>query len=277
VRADETGTQPAGPQTDPFSSCTCLISLFCFVPPATVAEKIGHATGFFWADKDKVFLVSNWHVFSGRNPSTDQPVHSRGALPCTINIEYFKDDLTWQHLFGMPLYSGDGPRWIEHSRFRRTVDIALLDVTWWIVNARNDRGDVVRPKCINEMPQVHDMLTQVGMDVFVLGYPVIKTGLFPVWKRASVATEFQINAGDRPCFLIDTATREGMSGSPVVQRSLYNYQTREKQVGIFGNADKFLGIYSGRHIGKVEEAQLGIVWRPSLIDEIIAEPAPGSA
>jgi hypothetical protein len=55
------------------------------------------------------------------------------------------------------------------------------------------------------------------MDAFVLGYPrgMSGGGHFPVWKRATIATEPDIDLDGLPRFYIDTATREGMSGSPV--------------------------------------------------------------
>lgn len=41
-------------------------------------------------------------------------------------------------------------------------------------------------------------------------------GVFPVWKRGSIASEplFNINLG--PAILVDAVTRRGMSGSPVL-------------------------------------------------------------
>jgi len=54
----------------------------------------------------------------------------------------------------------------------------------------------------------------------VLGYPegMIGPGRSPIWKRGSMASEPKYNWRDKPGFLIDTATRNGMSGAPVVAR-----------------------------------------------------------
>lgn len=58
-----------------------------------------------------------------------------------------------------------------------------------------------------------------------------------------------------------------MSGSPVILRR--NGIWQEPDAGI-GTRQCFLGIYSGRLIGDTEfEAQLGIVWKKHLIEEII--------
>jgi hypothetical protein len=76
--------------------------------------------------------------------------------------------------------------------------------------------------------------------------------------------------------LIDTATRPGMSGSPVIWRGAqYFDEANNTWVHTTGNVSRFLGIYSGRVAAKdTIEAQLGLVWRASLIEEIIAANRP---
>ena len=65
-------------------------------------------------------------------------------------------------------------------------------------------------------------------------------------------------------FLVDTATRKGMSGSTVFLFRHNNKYLSEKT---------FIGIYSGRIAGsdpnEYTKAQLGIVWKRHLIDEIV--------
>jgi hypothetical protein len=68
-----------------------------------------------------------------------------------------------------------------------------------------------------------------------------------------------------------------MSGSPVVRRQYGQYQTEDGEfVVIIGAATKFLGVYSGR-IGADDElkAQLGMVWKASVIEEIVSSGVPG--
>jgi hypothetical protein len=116
---------------------------------------------------------------------------------------------------------------------------------------------------------------EIGDDVFVLGYPYAITGggNFPVWKRGSIATEPDIDYEDSPKFYINTASRPGMSGSPVISRRIGIHGTENgKIVGTtrIGELRNFLGIYSGRVIGYTDfEAQLGIVWKKRVIEEII--------
>jgi hypothetical protein len=112
-----------------------------------------------------------------------------------------------------------------------------------------------------------------GDDIFILGYPKGITDYTgqPICKRATVASSPHLGWGDQPQFLVDCASREGMSGAPVI---FYN---RNGSVTLGGStfrtsgpATVFYGIYVGR-LGAVSEfeAQLGRVWKRSVIDEII--------
>ena len=98
-------------------------------------------------------------------------------------------------------------------------------------------------------------------------------GVFPIWKKASIASEPNIDIQQMPYFFIDTATRSGMSGSPVVIYRKRSFTIEEESTGKFsGHITKLIGVYSGR-IGAdsdmISDAQLGRVWKASVIDEII--------
>jgi hypothetical protein len=112
--------------------------------------------------------------------------------------------------------------------------------------------------------------------VYVLGYPYDINGgkELPIWKRGSIATEPSINIDNLPKILIDTATRPGMSGSPVIYRRsgiIYKDDSMElSKDTIIGTISGFLGVYSGRINAKdTLEAQLGIVWKEEVIEEIL--------
>ena len=71
---------------------------------------------------------------------------------------------------------------------------------------------------------------------------------------------------------MDTVSRPGMSGAPVIQRSWGNHLLPNNAMVTDGrNRTKFLGVYSGRvSTDHPHEAQIGLVWDKSYIDEIIA-------
>jgi hypothetical protein len=87
---------------------------------------------------------------------------------------------------------------------------------------------------------------------FILGYPFGNAPpAFPVWKRGSIASEPDLVWMTTGYYLVDTASRPGMSGSPVILRDWTNDYVVEA-VRAFNDkpATNFLGVYSGRlHAG----------------------------
>jgi hypothetical protein len=73
---------------------------------------------------------------------------------------------------------GGEPLWLEHP-LARGVDVVALPLAQM-------PGAVLYS--INEFPQA-DMMVAVGMEAFILGYPLgIGGGVFSIWKRASIAS-----------------------------------------------------------------------------------------
>ena len=133
--------------------------------------------------------------------------------------------------------------------------------------------------CITDVGFDDNLIFEVADDVFVVGYPFGRGSIFtdvlpiPVWKRASIASEMDLNyyMDDRPVFLVDTMTKPGMSGSPVIgmAKGLMRGINGSVSIGT-GYAMKFLGVYSGRVDGQQNnESCLGLVWKKEFIDEII--------
>jgi hypothetical protein len=159
------------------------------------------------------------------------------------------------------------PQWLEHPVFGNRVDVVALKVA-----KLGDAQLINQP--LNTYSDFVDYLVAVGEDAFVLGFPLGLDGgpRLPIWKRASIATEPHYDLGGLPKLLIDTATRQGMSGSPVIAvRRGFATPQNAKDIGdsIFGTAETFLGVYSGRVGNDGLGAQLGVVWKASVIDEII--------
>ena len=235
---------------------------------------IGSATGFFYRVEERYFLVSNWHVLSGRNPYTGQANHKLAALPDALGLALHRKDRLGEFVEGYSanLVDDQGtPKWLQDVR-GQDVDVAVLPI------------DVFPSECVAyELPrpgEAKDMAFRVGMDAYVLGFPkgIAHQKYLPIWKRASIATEPDIPHDGLPVFLIDTATREGMSGAPVLLRSFGGYDTEagDRTMGP-GSFTRFVGVYSGR-FGAEDEmgAQLGRVWHRSVIEEIVRNGVPGS-
>jgi hypothetical protein len=259
---------------DPFSVCTTPIEI------AFESVILGSATGFFHTKNSRTYLIINWHVFSGREPDTGQPKSKDYLVPDRITFEYhYKPDPMRIYRFRINLMdSNDIAIWYQHKIHGQRVDIAVLDISAILEAESLNKRINIQPFPINDVIQVSDMQHRIGQDVFILGYPlkIMKTGLFPVWKRGSIATEYNLDIDGLPCFLVDTATKEGMSGSPVIARSFGSYVNMAGSRLFSTNpVDEFLGVYSGRYVGRIDEAHLGIIWKKQLIDEIIDDPALG--
>jgi hypothetical protein len=155
------------------------------------------------------------------------------------------------------------PRWLEHAVHGSKVDVVAVpfEVPGW--------AEIHTINVVNTAPR---MLLRVSMEVFVLGYPRgIGGGRgFPIWKRASIATEPEIDLDGRPKLLIDCATREGMSGGPVIAVAHWGFEAEPRFLAMGDHAYRFVGIYSGRLGADEMKAQLGIVWKSRVVDEILS-------
>src|SRR2546426_10293332 len=97
---------------DPLSCCSLRLEML------TDSKSLGKATGFTVQDGNAWFLITNWHVLSGRNPETNQPCHPSAGLPDKVIVTYpmVTPTNTWDART-YDLFSRDGrPVWVEHER-----------------------------------------------------------------------------------------------------------------------------------------------------------------
>lgn len=228
---------------------------------------IGNATGFLWLHNETHYLITNWHVVTGRSPTNKQPIDKHGTVPDKLKLWFrYKDNLKELEPFEVPLFGKQGqPLWLEHKDFQSNVDVAAIKI---------NPPDKFKLYPINKI-SLGDFRPTIGLDVFIAGFPRGISGgmLFPVWKRGSIASEPDIDLDGLPKLLIDSMTREGMSGSPVIAQYTGIYtEDPENPKGSdwIGTQQLLIGIYSGRYPGQDEfEAHLGIVWKVPVIENII--------
>ncbi len=170
----------------------------------------------------------------------------------------------------LPLYQDEAlqtPIWYEHPNAGPSVDVVAIPLPAGL-------SESYQLSPINEIEFDTEFRTEVGDDAFVIGYPFSEgpPGQLPIWKRATVASEPDIDVDELPKVLVDTATRSGLSGSPVVMQrvGIHGYaggaMTGKETIGRIRN---FIGVYSGRIGADETKAQLGVVWKARVIDEII--------
>lgn len=227
-------------------------------------QVLGTATGFVVEKDKKYYLITNWHVVSGRNPQSDAILHPEGKTPDTILIWHHGKQLgTWVRKQETLFDKKGSRRWIEHKN-GRAIDVVALPLE--VVT-----DDMTIYTLDLSLANV-DMVPEVAMPISVIGFPVGLTsaGFFPIWKTGHIASEPTLDYHGEPLFLIDATTRGGMSGSPVVLRMAGGYKKKDGGTVMSSSGYKtlFLGIYSGR---LPDDSEIGRVWRPRLITEIIQE------
>lgn len=228
------------------------------------AVHLGSATGFVVKSGEQHYLVTNWHVVAGKDPDTNRVLSPTGEIPNELRVSHHaKGRLgTWIKK-AEPLYDPKGqPRWIEHPAGKQ-IDVVALPL-----HAMD--GDVVLYPL--DLGLAHaDIVAEAGMTVFVIGYPLglSTAGGWPIWKTAHIASDPDLDFKGLPAFIIDATTRGGMSGSPAVLRTSGGYRTRNggTVMSVSHPVTLFLGVFSAH----IEAAEIGLVWRARLIDEILSQ------
>lgn len=247
--------------------------------PSRDGKRLSVATGFFYEHDGRTFLVTNYHVVSGRHPETDEILDPNGICPdsLVLGVATEVDNygvsgaqlIQWKWLT-LPLLTAGAsrkPTWTEHPQHGRRFDVVAMPLS----GLEDTRITPANAKSLG----LERIRVYPSMDAFVLGYPRGMSGgaHFPIWKRATIATEPDIDLHGLPQFYIDTATREGMSGSPVYAQEVGYWlpegETDQSKASI-GKGRRFVGVYSGR-LGAEDEfkAQLGIVWKESALISLL--------
>ncbi|MBL8557946.1 MAG: hypothetical protein JNM47_04455 [Hyphomonadaceae bacterium] len=242
------------------------------------------ATGFLWHRAGDYFLVTNLHNVTGWDADRNVALSDQGWLPNEILVPLaFRERPGPDGRFafaraaqGSALTNSAGePRWLVHPHYGSKVDVAVLLLGKlkpedFVTHVKNPHEWELATQPANECPEWMPFQENAGDDAYVIGFPFGMDGghEFPIWKRASIASEPDLNLGGLPKLLIDTATRKGMSGSPVIVVRRGAIQQPDSDMWV-GQAPDLLGVYSGRLGDDPLGVQLGVVWKKRVIDEII--------
>ena len=224
--------------------------------------QISTATGFLVSHNEAFYLVSNYHVLSGRNADTDEPMDKSAGLPDTVAIYHNKKNSlgNWEIRYEHLIDAMGNSRILIHPRGGK-IDVALLPLT--------SLDDIELYATDLELQNEPIPLPPTAA-ISIIGFPfgIASAGSFPIWKSGTVASEHGLNFQGVPQFLIDSTGRPGMSGSPVYARRLGIYQHESGTNVVFhGIKDRFLGIYAGRIDN---HSEIGRVFRPSTIRDILS-------
>jgi hypothetical protein len=233
---------------------------------------LGGGTGFFYKHNSKWYVVTNWHVLSGRDPSNGQPRHSSAAVPNQCRF-YFASlteaGIRWEAVTYSLAHSSNTATWLQHPVEGQAVDIAALPIEEIHTGKAKDLQD--------PGGNAPDMFIDLGAEVFLPGYPLglSANGLMAIWKRASVASSLEFGEGINRYFYVDTATREGMSGAPCLAISNWRHYEMDRATNKVKVVERplswrLLGVYSGRlNPSDSFEAQIGKIWRDNLMFDVL--------
>lgn len=225
---------------------------------------LSRATGFIYKKNEEYYLITNWHVVTGKNPYTLEEIIKNGvnlSNPEKLRIYFHGNTLGDWKPYEVNLYKKNVPVWLEHPK-KSEVDVVAVPFKMRVVDQL-----IRKLYSINEIKSNEEMLLSPSTNVSIIGFPFGFTtlGKFPIWKTGQIASDYDIDINDLPLFYIDAATRPGMSGSPVICKT-NSYLTKKGFVMSMGYAQKFLGIYSGR---LPNDSDIGKVWKTRCIDEIL--------
>jgi hypothetical protein len=247
-----------------------------FLTVTARGNTLGTATGFVVMHEEEPYLITNWHVVSGRDKTLGyQPIHDSAATPDVIRVKHLLPHVAGSNLrawryFDEPLYDDETPRWREHPVHAREVDAVALPLT-------NVSGVELVPYDLAIKPE-QQLKVLVSDFVNIIGFPFGRAagGSLGIWTKGAIASEPSVNFSDLPCFLIDARTRQGQSGSPVIAFQTNTIAMADDGDGVFlvkGSVANLLGVYSGR-INK--NSDLGMVWKNEAIIEILKNGAIGN-
>lgn len=270
---------------------------------------ISSATGFVLSLAEKYYLVTNWHALSGINPIDGTNLSKMAAIPNRIKFHVALEtskvvkNVPRETIFFKPidvwLFKRGAQIWFDRKASDNQNDFAAIPIDAFIPELKRpgrklraiSGGKVTLKRGLPGQPtrmplpatDINHFYPAVGSEVFVLGYPkgIIAGGIFPIWKRASIASEPQssisLDGKDyQGAFFIDAMTKHGMSGSPVVFLGKKgNHLFSDDGVRVELNADEplFVGVYAGRNgvTDDEHELSLGRVWKTEAVERMIFE------
>ncbi|RXJ84964.1 hypothetical protein CRU90_03135 [Arcobacter cloacae] len=261
-------------------------------------------SGVLYLKDNKTYVVTAWHNISGRHTETLDLLNKNCSIPNNIivsmDVEIKQGDFVGSTRISItvPLVDNNKTTYFIHPQGYPKVDVVAIPID--LNNVYTMEGKLMSGENINlpiqlkskqphglELNIIHiqdcefkdydigdySKSLYVSDDIFVIGYPKGITDYTgqPIWKRATIATSPQLGWEQQEQFLVDCASKEGMSGAPAI------YYSRDGKINtgnVYYKGSKPITILHGIYVGRLGstselEAQIGKVWKRKIIDEII--------
>jgi hypothetical protein len=270
-----------GAAMQPLSLCCTPIEL---LSNDGLDQVVARGTGFFWKYAGLPYLITNWHIASGKNIFTGGNVSKQGYIPGKIRFHGLSIDQRGEAL------KFHRQKWVltidEQAQallaqppkvLGREADIWGIQIPpHCVLHKDRTRTGFVGAEDVSSFVNDHvgaRIITRAGDDCFVLGYPLANyEGLMPpVWKRGSIASDTNIGVDNRPIFLVDAATAPSMSGAPIFRRVVTAVAfDHGKQALVEHTSFAFVGVYAGRlQSAELEKTNIGYGWYATLINGVL--------
>lgn len=259
-------------------------------------------TGTIYQYENNYFIVTAWHNLTGLHSETLKSLNENLGIPdnvvVTLAVSYPNFGTTRLSIT-VPLVDENKSLFFIHPMNWPRIDVAVIpfdpaaehlsELQLSTGEKRKIRLSLIMPTAdgihteicpiqkylVPDNNVIKEWLESVEVteELFIPGYPHNIQDFYaqPVWKRATIASSVQHGWNREPKFLIDSASKSGMSGSPVL------YYSPKGSVRVHGATYQFgqdvailVGIYVGRlGVEGAADPQIGTVWNQSVIDEII--------
>jgi len=233
-------------------SVTKIESLCSGLAPKKTTLQV--ATGFFFAYKGRVYLITNRNIVIRED---------RDWYPDTLRFYYHtdKNDPKKIKYYNIPLYEENQYKWLEHPDNNPKSENEIIDLV--AIDISNIKDDFFDSSFLWTMSHIESYPeptfdTPLSLLRFPLGFYDKKNHL-PVVRGGYLASVYNVYFNDRPKFLVDIYTHPGSSGGPIFTQ--------------FGSSHiisgPLLGVFSGTTSNEYRDLRLGYVWYAKLIPEII--------
>lgn len=265
--------------------------------------KLSVGTGVIYQHGSDFYIVTAWHNLTGRHSETLKPLSNKLAMPDNVVVNLVVSipsvGMATRHSITIPLADEEKSLFYIHPENWPRVDVAVIPFdpnSTFLSELYLSTGEQVDVEFspIMEVPGSgtteicpiqkylvpnSDVIAkwfntvEVTEELFIPGYPHNVQDYYaqPVWKRATIASSVRDGWNREPKFLIDSASKSGMSGSPVL------YYNPNGRVEILGSTYQFgqdVAILAGIYVGRVaingeQDPQIGTVWKSTVIKEIV--------
>jgi len=266
--------------------------------------KLAVGTGVLYLKDNQSYIITAWHNVTGRHTETLKLLNKQAAIPdniiASIDVETKQSNLIGftRMSITIPLIENEKTTYFIHPQGYPKVDVVAIPIDLereykmegTIASGENiDLSIKLKSKQQNSLEtniiHIQDCefnsydignyseTLYVSDDIFILGYPkgITDYTMQPIWKKATIATFPHLGWEQQKQFLVDCASKEGMSGAPAIY---YNRDGKINTGNIYYKGSNPVCILHGIYVGRIGstsefEAQIGKVWKREIIDEII--------